>query len=419
MPTKKSPIRLDEPCPCQSGKKYKDCCAGKKFRWMRDEAGEVYIEAPILEPTYDVLERQLSEFKGIFGRKPGKNDKVFVQQYLYSEEDFDDEVYSSASEAGVDPRVIYATLRTGRFVTDENLGFIPDSEILEWKAAIREYDELIEDGKDPFLVLRDLTPDIQDAYRELILDTYASIVHFGSFLENIPRNRRISEASFFQYYCAARSLDTLRTIYRLHTSRYADDVFILVRSLYENYLRIMFVRQHPEKSLDFFAMYGVALGTHEYEKRKNGKINRRVIVEKESGRRFEGHISNRRMAESSDLGLDVEFYDQIYDFFSTYAHPDMSRIRQFFDPDGGFKTHPVSEPFLNLQLVSLVCALTFDELRLTDHVLKRTRRDLLFIALRLKERLLGVYRLVRQRQPNLGFGELIEERTKLIGIRSL
>jgi hypothetical protein len=32
-------ISRNDPCPCGSGKKYKNCCSGKGFEWQEDEAG--------------------------------------------------------------------------------------------------------------------------------------------------------------------------------------------------------------------------------------------------------------------------------------------------------------------------------------------------------------------------------------------
>ena len=37
----KKRISRNAPCPCGSGKKYKNCCYGKGFEWVEDEDGAV------------------------------------------------------------------------------------------------------------------------------------------------------------------------------------------------------------------------------------------------------------------------------------------------------------------------------------------------------------------------------------------
>ena len=46
--------------------------------------------------------------------------------------------------AGIDPRLIYASRKTGLLVTEENLDKLPAEALEEWNAALDEYDELVE-----------------------------------------------------------------------------------------------------------------------------------------------------------------------------------------------------------------------------------------------------------------------------------
>ena len=43
--------------------------------------------------------------------------------------------------AGIDPAIIFAFERTGRLVTAGNQHLIPEKDLAEWDAAIREYEE--------------------------------------------------------------------------------------------------------------------------------------------------------------------------------------------------------------------------------------------------------------------------------------
>ena len=44
--------------------------------------------------------------------------------------------------AGIDPRLIYASRKTGLLVTEDSLDKLPAEALEEWNAALDEYDEL-------------------------------------------------------------------------------------------------------------------------------------------------------------------------------------------------------------------------------------------------------------------------------------
>ena len=317
----------------------------------------------------------------------------------------------------VAPSVAYATRKTGRIVTENNITKIPDTELAEWDAAIDDYYEKFERGENPFEGNSPFSREMLEVWSDLLQDLYATICHLGRFLEKLPRRRIPSEDIFLQYYFVARSLDTLRSVYRIFMSRYSDDVLSLIRSLYENFLRILFLRHHPGKAPDFFAITGVQVGTHEFAKFKNGKPDRRIIIEKATGKKFEGHISNRQMASSSDFSIDVEFYDHFYPYLSNFSHLTLDPNLEYFSMDLGFRLHKKDNPFLALQFVSVVNALTLDELSLIVHANKLTKRDLRYMAMRLRNRLLELDTLSDRDDPWPPLLQLTLDRVKLVGTR--
>ena len=135
-------------------------------------------------------------------------------------------------------------------------------------------------------------------------------------------------------------------------------------------------------------MSGIQAGTHEFTKFKNGKLNRRILIEKVTGNKFDGQISNRRMASASEFSIDVDLYDHFYPYLSNFAHLTLDPNLEYFSMDQGFRLHKKDNPFLALQFVSVVNALTLDELSLIDHATKLTKRDLRYMAIRLRNRIL-------------------------------
>jgi hypothetical protein len=48
-------LSRNAPCPCGSGRKYKQCCWDKGFEWVEDEAGAVYRSTPMSPEVREAL----------------------------------------------------------------------------------------------------------------------------------------------------------------------------------------------------------------------------------------------------------------------------------------------------------------------------------------------------------------------------
>ena len=74
---------------------------------------------------------------------------VVVHEFLSDEST--DEMWKSllqaAGNSGIDPAIVYVMNKTGRIVTEANLQFLTDSELLEWNDAVNEYRQKIETGE--------------------------------------------------------------------------------------------------------------------------------------------------------------------------------------------------------------------------------------------------------------------------------
>ena len=102
-------VSRNAPCPCGSGKKYKQCCIHKNFEWIEDDEGGIFKSMPIFPdmPHFEHMEHQMIE---------------------------------AMKQAGINPAIIYATEKTGRIVSEENVDLLSDVELEEWQAAIEEYE---------------------------------------------------------------------------------------------------------------------------------------------------------------------------------------------------------------------------------------------------------------------------------------
>jgi hypothetical protein len=140
----RKPFPRNDRCPCGSGEKYKRCCFLKGFHFYVDEdTGEVLRSVPLnreakaeLDP---LLAAQREKFIAKFGREPGPEDPVFFD---LDEDKLRDDTAEAMRAAGIGPALIYAYEETGLIVTEENRRFIPDVDLREFDAKVREYYDL-------------------------------------------------------------------------------------------------------------------------------------------------------------------------------------------------------------------------------------------------------------------------------------
>ena len=55
-------------------------------------------------------------------------------------EHMEHQMIEAMKQAGINPAIIYATEKTGRIVSEENVDLLSDVELEEWQAAIEEYE---------------------------------------------------------------------------------------------------------------------------------------------------------------------------------------------------------------------------------------------------------------------------------------
>lgn len=130
-------VGRNEPCPCGSGKKYKNCCWNKGFEFVRDAEGEVSKSIPMSKEVREIIDMQEAKFRARFGRDMGPDDHVFFD--MPHIEHTEAGMVDAMREAGIPLALVYAFEKTGRIVTEENKHLIPDIELKEWDDAVREY----------------------------------------------------------------------------------------------------------------------------------------------------------------------------------------------------------------------------------------------------------------------------------------
>lgn len=131
-------VGRNDPCPCESGKKYKRCCVDKGFTWVQAEDGKFFREIPLDDEMMGILELQRERFIEKHGRPPGPDDSIFDEP----SERVEHEVVQTLKNIGVHPAFIYAYEKTGLLVTESNQHMIPESALDEFAAYQDEWFEI-------------------------------------------------------------------------------------------------------------------------------------------------------------------------------------------------------------------------------------------------------------------------------------
>lgn len=408
-------------CPCGSEKKFKHCCEGKSIQWSIDEEGNVSRMIPRSKEINSIVEGQRKNFQKHFERDISDDDPLFLMKYLYSENDTTRIITEAMEETGLDPAFIHAYRKTGYLISNDNLNVATGAAIQEWEEAVEEFDLFEgepEEGTEGFF--------FDQLISQLLAEIESLIYLFGltsdKFLNTplLPEPKgldSILSASQYQALCIARSHRTLRSIRILLNERIADDVLKLARTIFENYLHIIFVGKHPEKVHDLVdAVVGLRNGTYQYKQTKNQKEDKRIIVDMKTGLEYAGHISVYQMAQSSDIDGDLDFFDFFYRTTSEFLHPSVFSLDSYIS-DGELdpiKSHMHEEGVIFSIAVALMVA---DHIPLIQGCPTSVIKDVETVSKRIRGKLLQALELLDIWQKRIGADkeeiELLKHRFKV------
>jgi len=231
-------LQKNAPCPCESGKQYGKCCWEKGFEFVINEEGEIGKRVKLNKQTKEIIENQMVEFEAILGRKPGDHEPIFFQKLLVSDKMHNQLMDEMFHQIGVEEDKIYASKKTGLIIVSDHLDKFSDKDLESWNEAIDEYWELKETGK-----LDELTVfDVLESSFQRVQFIYALII--------TKRNGDQTEINLdtgfdpldYVYLCLTKNLKTFLAYQCIIENYYNEDSMALIRSMYENYLRIIAIR---------------------------------------------------------------------------------------------------------------------------------------------------------------------------------
>ena len=402
-------IKVNDPCPCDSGRKYKKCCKGKDIIWKQDDAGDFYRVVPI-EGKLEELVRQLDEeiYKN-FERERLPDDPLMPHTLMFSDKDHERKMIEAMEKVGTNPAFIYAYKKTGILLTDEMAARAPGSLVDEWDNAVDEYYDF--DG-DP----EEESEDRQfESKLSLLIDDIDSLIYlFGICVkkyfngdypdDSAPDGAEILSPVAYMGLNLAKSQRALRSIKHLVVEDYNEDALKLVRGIYENYLHIVLIKHRPDSIISLVdAKCGVRYGGFKYLE-KNGKEDRRKVVRCSTGDIYPSNISGYKMAESSNLDFDVEFYDLFYQRASDVVHPSIFNIKDYVRDN---KLSPLDSDWKEEAVIYsvFVGCLTSFEIMDIKHLPASLREDCRAVARRLLAHLIETLEFLRIWSDRIGIDQ--------------
>ncbi len=404
-------------CPCGSGKKYKNCCINsKEFDWII-EGGEIKKRIKCDDIIFEELKKQHQRFIDVYGRESGKDDPIFFEQYLMSDGEHEKVMIDILTEINVNPAIIYAYRKTQRLVTEQNIRKLTDLDIKEWQDAIDEYYHLIENSNNEenksLKNLSEYIMEIEQKLEKVLLIFSLIIFRYGEIDFNVDNIRQELKIEDYILFCITKTFKTLKSIINLIDRELIEDSLILLRTIYESYLDIVFILHNPQKLKDLIAQAGLMMGTHEYALNKKGKQNRRIIKDKVSGDEFDGTISTYQKVLSSDFQVDIYIHNFMYEYLSSFTHPSIFTIENYFI-DNKFNPSKTNDPYEVVILCVFISVILLDELQYIDSFDEVIKQDIKKFIIEIKPLLINLLNeLINTHSPGALIPLLLERVHKI------
>jgi hypothetical protein len=378
----------DEPCGCDSGKRYEACCKGLRARYIRKPSGAVFREVLIPPEAVDTLQEVERRFRETFGRKPQGREKIFHSiAYQKSSDDFFREFQEIANAANISKHLIYAHKKLdGLMLTEETYRSASAKDREEWDEAVGEYLDAEELGID---LLEPQTPS------EIAVATFASFLadivsHIGSYADRSPRKAKRDTTLFFQFLLIARVHQSVKSILD-GWGRFTDtELAVFLRSAYESTLLVGRLNVNRDYSETIVAQSLLGSDLFEYRIKNNGTTDFSTIVGRLDKREYQARHSFAECARL--IGKDDEdVFQIIYPELSRSVHFNALDMIQRYRKHGEFLTWDKRKQDSQLVKILVVILYFVRMFHGIDGLPKVLERDAKFLHRRAMKFLLRAY----------------------------
>jgi hypothetical protein len=407
---KRAELGNREVCGCGSGRAYGKCCKKKRVQYNRDGKGRIFKSIVLDKNGLDAIAEAEAAFKETFGRRPVKRDRLLLAAYRYSSKDMTRMFSEIADKAGTPRHLVYAYIKTdGLMLSKENEELASPQDIEDVQAAVDEYLSAAELGID--LLDPEDTPVTRalDEFAECLED---AVIHLGNFADKAPLAVRRDLPLFFQFLLISRCHQALKLVADKWPKNIGTDAIASIRTIYECALIINRLEIHPSYSDTLFAQALLGSELYEFKTKKNGDPDFSVIIERDSGKKFEARTSFLGCAKQ--LGpRQVDFFNVAYNVLSSHVHFNSLRMLQEYRDSGSFLIWEESDK----RYLAIITLVILSYLLITIHTLEQATSVIKSDSLRFFKR---VYHSLLRMIDALEAEEYeIDDTTKLLIIRAM
>ncbi|OCQ90654.1 hypothetical protein BCD64_28770 [Nostoc sp. MBR 210] len=173
----------------------------------------------------------------------------------------------------------------------------------------------------------------------------------------------------YVFYCFTKACKSLIAVSLLLDNRLPEDAMIILRSVYESYLHIVYILQNP-KQIDEFVQKKIGLYTGRFKhpvSKKGNKMSNQVI-DSETGEISNYGIGMSTLVYGSKYQFDKEVHTVMFPFLSEHTHPNMIASGNYREDDIYYSyweaSNTLQSTFFAVYLSTLILseALTFEKL---------------------------------------------------------
>ncbi len=164
-----------------------------------------------------------------------------------------------------------------------------------------------------------------------------------------PNNKFTYDHEYFNFTKSTKTLISIRNLLKINHN---EDVLILVRSIFENYLSSRYLNEN-EEDFNELTLVNLKLFTKEYiyDQKEN-------IVKDRNG----NLIAERLNASDFKLGEDKKYYSLFYDLLSSVGHSNFGISNFYIDDSLGFTIYKNNYPVITRFFVLFVFTKLFEHI---------------------------------------------------------
>lgn len=326
-----------ELCPCGSGEIYKKCCKQKSIKYYKKNENEYIKSIPMEKEVEKVLRHLQAEFKRILGRNPGQDDYVMAGVLNNNMENFTRKL---KYDAQIPNDYVYAYDRTGLMLSEHNIDKLSDVEIMEFKDAMKEYNDLMEeeiegDSANLLQVAETANMYIKELWEETVGDVIYVLNHFIKQTKQeigIEVGFSVKNRKDFLVYCAYKTTQHLDSLNKLIEEGYKENSLTVVRFIYEILLNVIAYRNDKELfNNKILPLAGLDEG--KFERKSNS--NKNTLIEKATGKEYYCGIKKIELAKKAGKNYEL-LYDTLYEELSGFIHLDTLAAKKIFAETDNF-----------------------------------------------------------------------------------